>query len=204
VVVEPSQEHVNRQPHPKFSLGQQPGRQQRYLNARATAPAGVFGTHRPLNDQLGGHILQFLADFLTDTFGDGATLFARAQRLRLGHDGLPLQMFGKRMSASPLPLTLGALLVLVFEHLPAQRWLPLRLLLKIPGHFGQLSFLFLGQLLGAVAEELAFEFGDLQQSASRNCPSKPSLSASWASSRAFSRSKACACASNWTFSACSA
>jgi hypothetical protein len=82
---------------------------------------------------------------------------------------LTLQVFRERVSASALALTLGTLLVLililvlVFKHLVADRWLALRLVLKIPGHFGQLAFLVRGKLLGFFAEELAFEFGDLQE-----------------------------------------
>jgi hypothetical protein len=164
VIVEAGQEQVNRQGHTQFALRQQPGRQRRDLNAGAAAAAGVFGTDRASNNQLGRHVLQFLAGLLTDAFGCAAAVLARSEGRGLDHDGLAFQVFGQRVSATATALTFWAFFVLarvlVFEHLVADRWLPLRLIVKISGDFSQLPFFLVGQPLGALAEELALEFGD--------------------------------------------
>ena len=168
VVIEPAQEQVDGQPHTELALRQEAWWKGSDGDATASTATGILWPHGLANHQFGWHILQFLADLLTDANRILSTVFARLEPFGLNDHFPTFQMVWQRVTAATA-LLLGRVLVVgrslrfVIEDVVAGGRLVLSLCLQIGGHVGQLALLLRGELLGGFAEKPALEFGQFEQ-----------------------------------------
>src|ERR1051326_1024195 len=160
------QEEMHRHTQPQLALGQEPRWQGRDVDPAAATTTRVLRAHRPAHHHLGRHVVEFFAGFLADTLRGLSAVGARIERFGLHDEGLTFQVFGQRVAA-PTSSSFGRvsqlLRWLVLQDIVAGGRVTLEVLLEVGGDFGELAFLLRGELLGLLAEELAFEFGQLEQ-----------------------------------------